>query len=170
MDLEETLQALASPLLRYCLGRTGDRALAEEVAQEALAALALRWQRRGPPESPPGFAFAIARRRAFRALARRRLLLPLLALGASSNGHDPLADPERRTLERDTLARTLAAIRALPARDREALLIVAAGELPGAEAARLLGLSRSALKMRVLRARRRLCDLLEENDARPDPR
>lgn len=39
MELEAEIEALAPRLLRYCLGRLGDRALAEEVSQEALTAL-----------------------------------------------------------------------------------------------------------------------------------
>ena len=163
MDLEETLRDLAPRLLRYGLARCGDRALAEEAAQDGLAALARRWRRSGPPGQAGGFAFAVTRRRLFRALARRRLLTPLAAL---ANGHgrrldpdpdpNPDADPERRALSRADLERTLAAIRALPRPEREALLLVAVGELSSDEAAALAGVSRSALKMRVLRARRRL--------------
>jgi len=53
-------------------------------------------------------------------------------------------------------------MRRLPGKDREALLLVAAGELGLAESARVLGISLSALKMRVHRARKRLQQLLEE--------
>jgi DNA-binding CsgD family transcriptional regulator len=51
-------------------------------------------------------------------------------------------------------------MRRLPGRDREALLLVATGELGLAESARVLGISLSALKMRVHRARKRLAQLL----------
>jgi RNA polymerase sigma-70 factor (ECF subfamily) len=154
VELEETLLDLAPRLLRYGLARSGDQALAEEAAQDGLAALARRWRRSGPPDQPGSFAFAVTRRRLFRALARRRLLMPLAAL---ANGHGRLAeaDPERRALSRADLQRTLAAIRGLPRHEREALLLVAVGELSSDAAAALAGVSRSALKMRVLRARRR---------------
>ncbi|HEX2224255.1 MAG TPA: RNA polymerase sigma factor [Thermoanaerobaculia bacterium] len=165
MDLERTIQDLAPRLLRYCLGRTGDRDLAEEVAQETLAALARRWRRYGPPESPEGFAFTVARRRAFRANARRRLFEPL-HLMAPGFFH-PGPDPEQQALQRSDLDHTLAAIRRLPSRDREALLLVVAGGVGTAEGARLLGISVSALKMRVSRARQRLLALLENGHAAP---
>lgn len=64
---------------------------------------------------------------------------------------------------RDDLARTLEALRRLPSRDREALLLVVAGELPTRAAAQVLGISLSAFKMRLHRARRRLVELLEED-------
>ncbi len=161
MDLEETLRDLAPRLLRYGLARCGDLVLAEEAAQDGLAALACRWRRSGPPEHAGGFAFAVTRRRLFRALARRRLLAPLAAL-ANGHGRHPDADPERRAQARADLERTLAAIRGLPRHEREALLLVTVGELSSDEAAMLAGVSRSALKMRVLRARRRLQAILGE--------
>lgn len=165
MDLEETLRDLAPRLLRYGLARCGDLALAEEAAQDGLAALARRWRRSGPPDQAGGFAFAVTRRRLFRALARRRLLAPLAAL-ANGHGRHPDPDPERRALSRADLEHTLAAIRGLPRHEREALLLVTVGELSSAEAAALAGVSRSALKMRVLRARRRLQAALGEGATR----
>ncbi len=160
MDLETTLCELAPGLLRYCLGIAADRPLAEEAAQDALAALVDRWRRHGPPESPPAFAFTVARRRLRRALLRRRFLEPLERV---AGGHSPKPDPEARTLARDDLARTLGALDRLPRGHREALLLVAAGELDTASAAGILGISRSALKMRVHRARQSLHVLLGKN-------
>lgn len=171
MELDATVAELAPRVLRYCLGRVAAPEVAEEVAQEALAALVSRWRRHGPPESPEAFVFAVARRRAFRAGLRRRLLLPLAAW---TDGHgdparamapiDPAPGLEEREVARGELALTLAALARLPARDREALLLVAAGGLATAEAARVLGLSPGALKMRVHRARKRLSELLEGRD------
>ena len=79
-DLETIVRDLAPAVLRYSLGATGDRSLAEEVAQDALAALVGRWRRRGPPQEPAAFVIAAARRRAARRMARNRvekLLTPL---------------------------------------------------------------------------------------------
>lgn len=158
MDLEATVNELAPQLLRYCLGQTRDMALAEEVAQDALTALVQRWRRQGPPDCPAAFAFAIARRRAFRLTFQRRLLQPLHAL---LDGHSEAPDPETRAVSRTELGRTLAALRRLSGKDREALLLAAAGELGLGETARVLGISLSALKMRIHRARKRLQQLLE---------
>lgn len=168
MDLETAVTDLAPRLLRYCLGRTGSVEAAEEAAQEALAALVRRWRLHGPPDSPEAFAFTVARRRAVRAAIRRRLLRPLAAL--VEDGREPEAGGpglEERTVARAELALTQQALRRLPARDREALLLAAAGELAGTEAARVLGISPSAYKMRLHRARRRLHELLERHDERP---
>jgi RNA polymerase sigma-70 factor (ECF subfamily) len=98
-------------------------------------------------------------------MLQRRLLEPLHAL---LDGHSPLPDPERRATLRTELGRTLAALRRLPGRDREALLLVGAGELGPTEGARVLGITVSALKMRLHRARKRLLQLLEERDGQRD--
>jgi RNA polymerase sigma factor (sigma-70 family) len=165
MELETAVRELAPQLLRYSLGRTGDASLAEEVAQDALAALVQRWRRSGAPDCPAAFAFAVARRRAGRLMLQRRLLEPLTAL---LDGRSPLPDPERSATLRTELGRTLRALRRLPGRDREALLLVGAGDLGPTEGARVLGISVSALKMRVHRARQRLLRLLEAGDGKRD--
>ena len=64
-------------------------------------------------------------------------------------------------MSRTELGRTLAALRRLSGKDREALLLAAAGELGLGDTARVLGISLSALKMRIHRARKRLQQLLE---------
>ncbi len=160
MDLEATLCELAPRLLRYCLGFAGDRPRAEDGAQEALTALVARWRRHGPPDSPQAFAFTVARRRMRRAILRQRLLEPLEKV---LSGRGPNPDPEERALARADLKRTLEALHSLPRGHREALLLVAAGELETASAAKVLGISKSALKMRVHRARRSLHVLLEDH-------
>ena len=165
MELETAVRELAPQLLRYSIGRTGDATLAEEVAQDALAALVQRWRRHGPPDCPAAFAFAVARRRAGRLMLQRRLLEPLHAL---LDGHSPSPGPEERTTVSHDLGRTLAALRKLSRPDREALLLVGAGELGPAEGARVLGITVSALKMQVHRARRRLRQLMEDRDGHQD--
>jgi RNA polymerase sigma-70 factor (ECF subfamily) len=161
VDLEGVLRDLAPRLLRYCTGRTGDPALGEDVAQESLAALVQRWRRHGPPDSPEAFVFAIARRRAGRALLKRRLLVPLAALAAHA-GDAP--NPEQQAVATADGRSVRAALTLLPRHDREALLLVVAGGLSTSDAARTLHISESALKMRTFRARKKLSALLEQGD------
>ncbi len=159
MDLERDVAALAPGLLRYCRGRTGDPALAEELAQDALATLVERCRRGSPPRCPAAFVFAVARRRAGRAVVRRALAAPLEALGLGPADREP--GPERRVADRERLGQAVAAIRALSRADRESLLLVVAGGLDLTAASVVLGISVSALKMRLSRARGRLHRLLE---------
>lgn len=157
VDLDEVLRTLTPRLIRYACGRAGDIGLGEEIAQDALTALVQRWYRHGPPEAPEAFAFAIARRRAWRALLKRRLLVPLSAVALHI---DRGLDPEAQAMAHVNGRAVRTAIARLPRRDREALLLVAAAELSSAEAARTLGVSDVAFRMRVSRARRRLAELL----------
>jgi len=159
VDLEDVLGDLAPRLLRYATGRTGDPGLGEDIAQETLTALVQRWRRLGPPDSPEAFAFAIARRRAGRAVVKRRLLLPLTAVAHRA---DATRNPEDLALANADSQAVRLALTQLPRHDREALLLVVAGELRAADAAKLLGITESAVRMRTFRGRRRLAGLLEK--------
>jgi len=161
MDLDSVVRELSPRLLGYCYLRTGDPSLAEDLTQESLTALVQHWRRYGSPDSPAAFVFAIARRRAARALLRRRLWLPLDRVeGTASTWGDPEASLVVRT-ERQQL---VAALSDLASKDREVILLVTVGELTLHDAAAALGISVSAAKMRALRARRRLRQVMENGD------
>jgi RNA polymerase sigma factor (sigma-70 family) len=153
MDLEETVNELAPRLLRYCRGRLRDREVARDVAQHALTALVERWRRSGPPDSPDAFVFRIASRRAGRAdwLRWRRASLDELPDLSSRPGPALEARSSLRAVRRD--------LKKLSNKEKDALLLVAVAELSVAAAASVLGISESALKMRVSRARERLREL-----------
>jgi RNA polymerase sigma factor (sigma-70 family) len=165
VELETTIRELAPGLLRYCRARTHDPSLAEEIAQDSLVALVQRWRGSGPPTSPEAFVFAIARRRAGRVLRRRRLWLPLQLLAGA---RDRAPDPEATAVSRAECTILNRALDRLGSRDREVLLMTAAGGLKTSEAARALGISESALKMRTMRARQRLNALLENGNGTSD--
>jgi RNA polymerase sigma factor (sigma-70 family) len=160
VDLEATVRDLAPRVLRYARMWTRDAALAEEVAQESLTALVRRWRAHGPPDSPQAFVFSIARRRAGRAVVRRKLWVPIEEILGARDGHPT---PEDLTVAGSERAHLLAGLARLPRRDREALLMVTVGHLSTHDAAEALGISASAVKMRTLRARARLRRLLEES-------
>lgn len=153
MDLAEVTAALAPRLLAYCYARTGNRALAEDVTQDALVALVHAWRRHGPPHSPDAFAFAIAKRRAWRALARLAVLSPLDAL---TGARDRVVAVDIALEHREAVRAVLQAMRTLPRRDSEVLLLRAAGELSIADIATIVGATPAAVKMRLSRARLRL--------------
>lgn len=153
MDLEATVRDLAPRLLRYCRGRLANLDSAEDVAQSALMALVARWRTAGPPDSPLAFAFSIARRRAWRVSLRARLSQPLASLGFRS---EPFADPIQSSEARSELRRLRCELQKLSVKERDAILLVVAGELSVVDAAKALDISESALKMRLLRARQKL--------------
>jgi RNA polymerase sigma-70 factor (ECF subfamily) len=160
VELDAVVRALAPRLIGYALARTGCLGTAEDVAQDALTALVRRWRHVGPPESPDAFAFAIAKRRAGRAIARRALVAPLdLIRGVA--GNEPSVD---NTYEhRAELAIVRSALRRLSRSDRDVLLLRSAGELSFEDIAAVVGASTAAVKMRISRARRRLAALVQEH-------
>lgn len=160
MDLDAAAAALAPRLTAYALARTGCRAIAEDIAHDALAALVRRWRRDGAPDSPDAFVFSIAKRRAGRVNARRTLLAPLDAL-RNAAGSGPSS--EQTTVDRSELTAVLSALSKLPRADRETLLLRAAGELGFDEIAAITRTTPAAVKMRISRARRKLRDLLPES-------
>ncbi len=153
MDLEATVRELAPRLLRYCRGRLASLDSAEDVAQTALMALVARWRTAGPPDSPLAFVFSIARRRAWRVSLRARLSQPLASLGFRN---EPFADPVQNSEARSELRRLRCELQKLSVKERDAILLVVAGELSVVDAAKALDISESALKMRLLRARQKL--------------
>jgi RNA polymerase sigma-70 factor (ECF subfamily) len=161
VDLDAVTAALAPRLIAYAAARIGSREAAEDVAQDALTALVRRWRLAGPPESPDAFAFAIARRRAGRVIAKRALMVPFEVL------RDMVRDEptvEQTYDDRRELSIVRSALRALPRRDREALLLRAIAELSFEDIAAISRTSPAAVKMRISRARRRLAALLPEHE------
>ncbi|PTQ75511.1 RNA polymerase sigma factor [Celeribacter persicus] len=86
-------------------------------------------------------------------------------------GIDSIAEPEDDTPgaeagldARQRLALTRAAIRALPQRQRQAILLKAVGELSGAEIAAALNTSEGAVEQLLVRARAALRARLEKED------
>ncbi len=153
MDLESELHRLAPRVLAYCTACAGHRQDAEEAAQDALAALVHRWRRHGPPDNADAFVFTVARRRLRRTALRRWFRS---SLTADHDGGSSPVGADREAEARIELERTVRALAGLPAGERQALLLVAIAELPMVEAAEVLRISLSAMKMRVHRARKRL--------------
>ena len=163
VELDAAIRELAPRLVRYGISRLGDADLAEEVAQDSLTALVRHWRSQGQPASAEAFVFAIARRRIGRAVWRRRFSRPLdLVVGVPDAGPGPESVAVGR-IERERVRKALSRLGRC---DRDALLLVAVGGLKHADAAEALGLSVSAVKMRLLRARARLAALLEEGETR----
>ena len=163
MEMEATLTAITPGLLRLALGLTGNRPDAEDLVQEALAALVRFWRTKGPPESPAAFACTVVRRQARRSGERSRAMVALDEAGEKSDGNPLPDDSAHHTLH---LACALGALAGLEAGDREAILLVAAGGLKVEEAASVLEISVPAFKMRISRARRRLAETMEKDDGR----
>jgi RNA polymerase sigma-70 factor, ECF subfamily len=138
----------------YALSLLGDRAAAEDVTALAFERL---FRARGRLDAsrgtPRALLFTIARNAALDEL-RRRGRQPLATPDAEPRAASPgagesLEQAERRASVREALA-------ALPARDREVVLLKFHGQLSNAELAEALGISESNAGTRLHRALGRL--------------
>ena len=151
------------------LGRyTGDLALAEDVAQEALAEALVTWPRDGVPREPAGWLMTVGRRRAIDAFRRRAarderyaVLARDLGEGGAAASPDPgttgdlLWDPDR--IDDDVLALVFTACHPLlSAEARVALTLRVVGGLTSDEIARAFLVPTATVQARITRAKKTL--------------
>jgi len=148
---------IVGTLARY----TGDFTLAEDMAQEALAAALVTWPRDGVPANPAGWLLTTARRRAIDAFRRRSALderyaaIAHQADEAAGYQGGPDWDPDR--IEDDVLA--LMFISCHPALSREAqvaLTLRVVGGLTSDEIARGFLVPTATVQARITRAKKTL--------------
>jgi RNA polymerase sigma-70 factor (ECF subfamily) len=136
----------------YLLWLTRDKAVAEEIAQEAFARLVREVRAGRPPTSVHGWLrrvganLAMSRGRRLQVAERKRSALVMYDLADSA---------ESVVLRREDFRRLRAALACLRQTDREALLLAAAG-LSGVEISGRIGRSDSATRTLLCRARHRL--------------
>jgi RNA polymerase sigma-70 factor (ECF subfamily) len=139
-------------VLAFAIRRLPDRATAEDAASETFA---VAWRRRDLiPDEPLPWLYGIALRvvaNQRRSGARRGRLRDRLTHEAGARG--PVEGAFDALHHRDSFSR---AFRLLAEDDREVLRLIAWDGLDSAEAARVLGCSSAAFRVRLHRARRRL--------------
>ncbi|WP_426244277.1 RNA polymerase sigma factor [Nocardioides sp. LHG3406-4] len=161
---------IVGALTRY----TGDFALAEDLAQEALAEALVAWPRDGVPRSPAGWLLTVGRRRAVDAYRRRAALdVRYAALardldegGASSGGADPrqtgpapdadlLWDPDR--IDDDVLSLMFISCHPILSREAQvALTLRVLGGLTSDEIGRGCLVPTATVQARITRAKKTL--------------
>jgi len=157
---------IVGALTRY----TGDFAMAEDLAQEALAEALVSWPRDGVPRNPAAWLMTVGRRRAIDAFRRKSALDERYAAMASEldageatsgstprrgEGDDMLYDPER--IDDDVLA--LVFISCHPVLSREssvALTLRVLGGLTSDEIARAFMTPTTTVQARITRAKKTL--------------
>jgi RNA polymerase sigma-70 factor (sigma-E family) len=132
----------------------------EEVVQDAFVALQLRWRTIREPEKAAAWLRSTVLNGARSQLRRRRVRERLLPRGGVSDG--PPAD--RGALAADEHRRVVAALRQLPRRQQEALVLRFYLELSERETADAMGVSAGSVKTHVHRGLAALTPLLEEDD------
>ncbi|GAA3757760.1 sigma-70 family RNA polymerase sigma factor [Plantactinospora mayteni] len=143
-------------IVRYGLRRLADADTSVEIAQEVFE---VAWRRREDvPDNSLPWLYGVARRllanhwRARRTNPPAYPLPPDTAAIQSANGFDPSSVP--------VIADLRAALARLPEIDREIVRLIGWEQLTIAEAAQVLGCTRTAAKVRLHRARRRLATVL----------
>ena len=157
---------IVGALARY----TGDFALAEDVAQEALAEALVTWPRDGVPANPAGWLLTVGRRRAIDAFRRRSALDERYAALARDLGEggavsgsapadpargadDVLWDPDR--IDDDVLALMFVSCHPVLSREaRVALTLRVVGGLTSDEIARAFLVPTATVQARITRAKK----------------
>ena len=144
-------------LTRY----TGDFALAEDVAQEALSEALVSWPRDGVPREPAGWLMSVARRRtidSFRRRANRDQKYAQLAQDADRQqdaGEDLLWDPDR--IDDDRLALIMISCHPVLAKQaRVALTLRVVAGLSSEQIARAFLVPVPTIQARITRAKKTL--------------
>jgi len=147
---------IVGALARY----TGDFALAEDLAQEALAEALVAWPRDGVPRNPAGWLLTVGRRRAIDTFRRRSALDERYAVlardfdeeEAGSDG-DVLWDPDR--IDDDVLALMFISCHPVLSREaRVALTLRVLGGLTSDEIARAFLVPTATVQARITRAKK----------------
>jgi RNA polymerase sigma-70 factor (sigma-E family) len=134
-----------SSLVRLGYGLTGDRGLAEDLAQTALANAYASWTRVRKADDPDAYVRRILLN-SFRGGFRKRRVEEELS---ESPPDSPVADP---TGAHDNRSSVLAAVAALPPKQREVVLLRFWLDLTEAQAAATLGCSVGNVKSQTARA------------------
>jgi len=152
------LKALA---LRF----SGGAAEADDIVQETFWSLwrnAGRWRPGGPP-----FVAYLTRMTINRAIdgERKKKTRRFFGLDAVEDAADPQPPADDTLAASEALAAVVHDVRALPARQRAAILLTAGGERSNAEVAKAMGQSVGAVEQLLVRARRTLRMRLAEREA-----
>jgi RNA polymerase sigma-70 factor, ECF subfamily len=149
-------------VLRYAVRRVGETSAPEVVAETFLVA----WRRL--PEVPDNalpWLYATARRVAANERRRRARASRLAHRVEADRAHDAVRDVAETVTQR---AWVLELLEQLPDRDREVLLLTEWEQLCPDDAARALGCSAAAYRVRLHRARRRFRELVAAERAQSE--
>ena len=157
----ECWYASAAPRVLLTLrAALGDDALAEDAVAEAFARAYVRWSRVSSMDSPTGWVYVVALNHA-RSLARQRSRERDHALRFGTPAAAPGPEPQDPVW---------LAVRALSPSSRTAVALRYIADLPEAEVAHLMGVSRSTVATTLHRARKALGEQLRAGQEERLPR
>jgi len=138
-------EAHALSLARLALLMLGDRDAAQDVVQDAFLGLFRRWDKLASPDAAPAYLRASVLN-GCRTLLRRR------ARPDPRAAEESLESAETALLHTEEQRAMLTAVRRLPARQREALVLRYYLDMTEDQAARAMGVSRGTVKSATSRA------------------
>jgi RNA polymerase sigma-70 factor (sigma-E family) len=148
-------RAQAAGLIRLAYLMLGDRAAAEDVVQDAFFGLYRRWDRLADPAGALPYVRSSVLNGCRTALRRR-------ALGHRVTAYQPpTGSAEAAVLSREERQEVMRAVRRLPDRQREALVLRFYLDLPDLEIARIMGIRPGTVRSAMHRALKALGHLLE---------
>lgn len=163
----EFLRRYKAPVFRLIRSTVGDEAEALDLTQETFVAA---FQAIGRYDGVRPFRVWIARiaLNKCRDWARRRKVRAFFAsalpLESANHVASDIPAPDRNAADADELSRVRAAMAALPAKLREAVVLCGVEEMSQQEAADALGVTVKTVETRLYRARHRLRALLREGE------
>jgi RNA polymerase sigma-70 factor (sigma-E family) len=150
-------QAHATGLVRLAMLMLGDQSAAEDVVQDAFFGLYRRWDALNDPDRAVAYARSSVLNGCRDALRKRSRKIPAALLepdAASAEAHALLAEEHREVI---------AALRRLPGRQREAVVLRHCLALPEDEVARAMNVSRGTVKSASHRGLAALARILKED-------
>jgi len=155
---EELYERHAKDLYRFALYLSGNTAEAEDLVSEAFVRA---WNSGGEirAATAKGYLFTIVRNCFLTQHTRKSRHTPM-----DDSLPDPGVGPFKAAENKDQLDWALAALQGLPELDRTLLLLRVQDEMSYQEIAETLGLSLSAVKVRIHRARTKLTQLLHQEE------
>lgn len=157
-DFQRDLLALIPFLRAFSRSLCGDRELADDLAQEALAKA---WQSRSsfrPGSNLKAWLFTILRNQFYSDRRRAWRQAPW-----DDTAAERVPGPKGEQTWTIHLSDTARALRGLPAEQREALILVGAGGFSYEDAAKIANCAVGTVKSRVARARKALISVLDGN-------
>lgn len=151
-DFAGIYDAHARDLRRFALYLSGDAALADDLVSEAFVRAWTAWDRVELP-TVRAYLFTIVRNLFLHHVRHERRGAPI-----DQEALDGRPGPEKRASDRLDLAVVLSALGALPEVDRAALLMRADEQVSYEEISTALGITVSAAKVKVHRARLKLAE------------
>ena len=158
--LSQMAEQFRTEIFAYIQTRVGDRCAADDLTQETFLKVQNALAKGTEPEHLRGWLFQIARNAVIDFLKKRPRFVPFEEEHAISKAEsqDSVDDEFRRRL----FSYTLNVIETFPIEDREALTLTEIDGLSREELASELGISLTAAKSRVHRARAKLRKTVEE--------